>query len=130
MLIPSDSESQEKMITEDKDAKLKKSAESFSSIHPYFKIQMAPVHVIRSFALHTPREFSNKYLPSADAKIILRDPSGNYFTVNFINRKGRRYFCGGWRAFVREAKLKNGDICVFELVGKLEFSVHIFPVGH
>ncbi|XP_026446934.1 B3 domain-containing transcription factor VRN1-like [Papaver somniferum] len=120
MLIPSDSESQEKTITEDKDA-----AESFSSIHPYFKIQMAHVHVILSFVLHTPREFSKKYLPSADAKIILRNPSGNCFTVNFINRKGRHYFAGGWRAFVREAQLKKGDICVFKLRIPTEFMKYI-----
>ncbi|RZC45285.1 hypothetical protein C5167_038230 [Papaver somniferum] len=118
MLIPSDSESQEKTITEDKDA-----AESFSSIHPYFKIQMAHVHVILSFVLHTPREFSKKYLPSADAKIILRNPSGNCFTVNFINRKGRHYFAGGWRAFVREAQLKKGDICVFKLKAMVKSAI-------
>ncbi|KAI3946036.1 hypothetical protein MKX01_024792, partial [Papaver californicum] len=41
MLIPCNSESQEKMLIEDKTAKLKKSAESFSSIRPYFTTQIA-----------------------------------------------------------------------------------------
>ncbi|KAI3922067.1 hypothetical protein MKX01_005756 [Papaver californicum] len=79
------------MIIEDNDAMLMKLAESFSSIRPYFTTQMVPMHVIRGFIFHTPREFSRKYLPSANAKIILRNPSGKYFTVNFINSKRYRY---------------------------------------
>ncbi|MCL7033074.1 hypothetical protein MKW94_010526 [Papaver nudicaule] len=129
MLIPLDSESREKKIIEDKKAELKKLAESFSSIHPYFTAQMVLTNVIRNFVLNIQREFAKKYLPSTNAKIFLRNPRGKCFTVNFINDK-RYYFAGGWSAFVRENKLKLGDICVFELVGELEFSVHIFSVGN
>lgn len=45
--------------------------------------------------------------------------------------KGRllHTFCGGWLSFVRGNGIKIGDICIFELVGKLEMRVHISEDG-
>lgn len=40
----------------------------------------------------------------------------------------RNWLSGGWPAFARGNNLEEGDICVFELVGPIEFHVHIFRV--
>ncbi|OWM82220.1 hypothetical protein CDL15_Pgr001794 [Punica granatum] len=38
----------------------------------------------------------------------------------------RGKFCAGWLKFLKENHLRNGDVCVFELVKKNVFEVHFF----
>lgn len=46
-----------------------------------------------------------------------------------VTRTGRRvYLCEGWQDFVRKSKVRAGDSCKFELLGRLILHVHIKPV--
>lgn len=42
---------------------------------------------------------------------------------------GRHSFSGGWRSFVVDNGLKEGDACIFELVKRTEMQVHVFRAG-
>ncbi|KAG5551875.1 hypothetical protein RHGRI_010099 [Rhododendron griersonianum] len=41
----------------------------------------------------------------------------------------RHSFSGGWRSFVVDNGLKEGDACIFELVKRAEMQVHVFRAG-
>ncbi|XP_078170397.1 B3 domain-containing protein LOC_Os12g40090-like [Carex rostrata] len=68
-----------------------------------------------------PSGFACKVLHRKKKKIILvpanLDKRNNTCTANycFKNKKMVRYIGKGWRQFVRENELKQGDLCLFEL---------------
>ncbi|KAJ4965059.1 hypothetical protein NE237_016908 [Protea cynaroides] len=58
-------------------------------------------------------------------------PEGRTWSVHFyLNCKIKALLSGGWKTFVRENMLEDGDCCVFELlkVEEIEFKVSIFHV--
>ncbi|OVA05167.1 B3 DNA binding domain [Macleaya cordata] len=121
--------SRRKLKTEEEKAKVWKATESFSSSCPYFAKCLNCYNVRTRFVLNIPKGFCTAHLPRFSTKIILRNPRGKDWFVNLKYTGGKYSFVGGWTAFVRGNKLEEGDICIFELVGKCEFCVHIFPVG-
>ncbi|KAF8377483.1 hypothetical protein HHK36_030863 [Tetracentron sinense] len=79
-----------------------------------------------------PKWFSQAHLPKYKTEIVLHNPKGESWIVTSVpNSKAlQKYaFCGGWTAFVRDNKIKTADICIFELMGKLEMCVHIVQRG-
>lgn len=79
-----------------------------------------------------PYQFSMAHLPNCKTEIILRNIKGACWTVNSVPTTRvhtSHTFCGGWMAFVRSNDIKMGDICIFELVHKLELRVFILRVG-
>lgn len=75
-----------------------------------------------------PSIFARNHLPQSNTKIILRNSEDKSWETNYINKEKNHKFSRGWKDFVRDNKLKVGDICIFELVAKNEMRVHIFPV--
>ena len=59
-------------------------------------------------------------------KVVLRNLEDKSWEVNHL-RHGNRHFLSGLTDFVRDNKLKIGDICVFELLAENEIRVHVFP---
>lgn len=79
-----------------------------------------------------PYKFAMAHLPDCKTEIVLRNLKGECWTVNSLpDSKGRMVhtFCGGWMAFVRGNDIKIGDVCIFELISKLDMRVHITGVG-
>ncbi|KAK1325281.1 hypothetical protein QJS10_CPA01g01939 [Acorus calamus] len=60
------------------------------------------------------------HLPPQKAKMILWDPMGCSWTVNYIPSKDDNLLSGGWTAFMRATNLEVGDLCLFELIKPLE----------
>ncbi|KAF8024274.1 LOW QUALITY PROTEIN: hypothetical protein BT93_F1463 [Corymbia citriodora subsp. variegata] len=107
-------------------------ARSFASSFPKFVRIMKRFNVSGSYTLKIPHQFSMDHLPICKTEIVLRNLEGESWTVNSVpDSKGRMLhtFCGGWLSFVRGNGIKIGDICIFELVGKLEMRVHISEDG-
>lgn len=67
------------------------------------------------------------HLPHKKTNMILRDPTGKSWVVNYKPSVKNEIY-GGWLAFARTNKLEEGDYCAFELVSRIEFCVHIFRV--
>nr|CAD1822208.1 unnamed protein product [Ananas comosus var. bracteatus] len=106
-----------------------KAANSFSSEYPSFVAKMTVTNICRSYTLRIPASFWREHLPTRKMEMVLRDPSGKAWIVKFLpGSKGslKNLISAGWTAFVRGNELKVGDFCVFELVGPVEFHVHIF----
>ncbi|KAL4273397.1 hypothetical protein GQ457_13G020020 [Hibiscus cannabinus] len=109
-----------------------KVAQSFNSRFPFFVRIMKRFNVSGSYTLNIPYQFVMEHLPNCKTEIVLRNLKGSCWTVNSVPTTRvhtSHTLCGGWLSFVRGNEIKVGDICIFELVRKFEFHVHILRVG-
>ncbi|CAK9178591.1 unnamed protein product [Ilex paraguariensis] len=88
--------------------------------------------------MNVPVEFSRSNNLRQISSIILRDPSGKSWPVAIRSigrgpRCKRTHLTNGWLEFYKSNKLKEGDVCIFELNGSAGSSgtfmmdVQIFP---
>ena len=67
------------------------------------------------FLQYVPTEFGRKYLKRKSIK--LEDSTGRQWLLSCLFNGGRNIrLSKGWNEFVEEKNLKEGDVCVFELV--------------
>ncbi|KAI9180318.1 hypothetical protein LWI28_003562 [Acer negundo] len=95
-------------------------ARLFRPKNPSFMVIMQPREVYVGGSMYVPFEFAKEYLISRDAKLIkLQDRDGREWPVNFRKAVGGGGdFNGGWAKFSKDKNLKEGDICMFELIRK------------
>lgn len=75
-----------------------------------------------------PSSFSREHLPKEKVMLFLWDPKGKAWEVAFTpGNNCNGYLSGGWSKFSRAHNLREGDVCIFELVGECQLQVHIFP---
>ncbi|KAJ4954040.1 hypothetical protein NE237_030872 [Protea cynaroides] len=110
--------------------KVEKPTETFTPKFPYFSQLLSQGNVTKVFLLEIPRCFAMKHFPRCGAEITFLNPEGKSWKVKSLYRKRTQIFSGGWRAFVLDNKLTEGDICKFELVGKATMQVHISQKAH
>ncbi|KAH9553475.1 hypothetical protein CY35_08G012100 [Sphagnum magellanicum] len=89
--------------------------------NPGFVISMLQLDVSSDF-LKFPDKFCKEYLPSGDHKIKLMHEEKEWETLFVANLRG---LSEGWMGFVQDKKLEAGDACVFELIAKDGFKIHI-----
>ncbi|KAI3861331.1 hypothetical protein MKW92_022505 [Papaver armeniacum] len=107
-------------------------AEKFTSENPYFKVVMQSAH-IKGGTLRVPAVFATSHLTNITRMAItLRVSDEKTWAVGYVSRTPtERRISKGWRDFVADNDLKEGDVCVFELVDfrkNFEMSVHIFQL--
>ncbi|MCL7048225.1 hypothetical protein MKW94_007698 [Papaver nudicaule] len=109
-------------------------AEEFTSENPFFKIVMHASH-IKSGILSVPAVFATSHLRNVTRMTITLKVDEKTWEVGYLSttpteRKiARGLIYRGWRVFVADNDLNEGDVCVFELVDhrkKFEMNVHIF----
>lgn len=105
-------------------------ASMFKTDNPSFEVALKVSHVGHRGLLKVPPKFAREYFARFDKDISLQDSDGNNkWPVRCIKHKGR-YLClsKGWKQFVRDNGLKEGDVCVFEVVqfGGIILKVSIF----
>lgn len=98
---------------------------------PCVLVVMKPSYVQRNFAFGVPAKSSREHFPKTDAAVTLVDIAGK--TWSALWHKQRKYINGaGWKDFALAHHLKEGDVCVLEVVqraaSQLKLLVHIFPV--
>ncbi|KAE9447230.1 hypothetical protein C3L33_20881, partial [Rhododendron williamsianum] len=103
--------------------------ESFTSNFPCYKCCLKQSSVQTMFLLPICRPFSQAHFPPFRTHIILRNSKGKGWVVTVIPVAGKHSFSGGWRSFVVDNGLKEGDACIFELVKRTEMQVHVFRAG-
>ncbi|KAI9181816.1 hypothetical protein LWI28_018936 [Acer negundo] len=96
-------------------------ARLFKPKNPSFMVIIQPRDACRC-TMYVPFEFGKKYLISRDAKLVkLQDHDGREWSVKFWNKRskvGGGDFTHGWSAFAKDNNLKDGDICLFELISE------------
>lgn len=110
-----------------------RAAHYFTSSFPYFVRVMKYSNIVKG-SLKVPVKFAKEHLPNHRAKVVLRNLDGECWELNSVPTERSVHstmysFCGGWSAFVRCNGIKMEDVCIFELVDKLEMRVHILRLG-
>ncbi|XP_008218724.1 PREDICTED: B3 domain-containing transcription factor VRN1-like [Prunus mume] len=99
-----------------------KAANKFVPSHPFFKITLGP-----SRKAHVPGSFRKHFTPvkNQTARLLVGD---RLWPVTLIFHPQNYRFSAGWGAFEKANWLKEGDICIFELMDKknLALEVNIF----
>ncbi|KAH7291767.1 hypothetical protein KP509_29G034700 [Ceratopteris richardii] len=79
-----------------------------------------------------PKSFAVKHMKADPEHVALIDARNKAWSVIFLGHKNDHLsFCGGWKYFVLDHKLKCGDICIFEKMSTkafTAFNVHTFRV--
>lgn len=100
-------------------------ATTSKSMHPSFKLVVLPSFII-SDSLVIPSEFSEQYLKKTRAVVLLEVTDGRSWPVIFSAPR----IIAGWKKFASENNLRVDDVCVFELITKIQslaFKVSIIP---
>ena len=73
-----------------------------------------------------PQSFSAAgHFPPSKMRVVLRNSAEKAWDVSCIYHARRHYFSRGWAPFACYNNLKQGDVCIFELVNKDEMQVHV-----
>ncbi|XP_021725620.1 B3 domain-containing protein LOC_Os12g40080-like [Chenopodium quinoa] len=117
-------------LTSEEDKKVR--AYAYQRKQPLFVIRIQPSFVVKNFNLGIPKEFANRYLdkkrPFSLTFNVQIDASKTWpvlVDADYTHVKFRK----GWKDFALKNKLKVGDICIFELIRKHKFQVHIIRVS-
>uniref|UniRef100_A0A1S3C6V0 TF-B3 domain-containing protein n=2 Tax=Cucumis melo TaxID=3656 RepID=A0A1S3C6V0_CUCME len=113
---------------------VKKRASRFKSRrnNPSFMVTMRPSYIQTGNYLSLPRRFGERYIKeSVDVKLEVGDGRSwrVWCGVRWAFTRRRTELKGGWKRFAVDNELKEGDICVFELMEKNDavlFKVAIF----
>ncbi|XP_016501194.1 B3 domain-containing protein REM16-like [Nicotiana tabacum] len=94
---------------------------------PQFVKCLKGYNVNKSCFIYVPKPLCEQLSESANkTTVVLSNSEGKQWKVNCILQKGYHAFCGGWKQFVKDNKLKEGDVCVFQLVNTNELKVSVF----
>lgn len=80
-------------------------------------------HTTGGFWMGLQNTFCKTYLPAEDEKLMLEANGMEWECVYLAYKNG---LSGGWRSFSIDNELRDGDCCIFELVTRRRFVVHIF----
>ncbi|CAL5329173.1 unnamed protein product [Camellia sinensis] len=112
--------------TEEERARVLEKADSFVSKFPCYKRCLQYYDVHKMFFLPIDKPFSVVHFPLDKSHIVLWDSKGKDWNVTVLFINGRHKFSEGWRSFVLANQLKEGDVCIFELIKEKEMLVHVF----
>ncbi|WCJ33780.1 AP2/B3-like transcriptional factor family protein [Euphorbia peplus] len=100
----------------------------FKSKKPHFEVKLKD-HNFAHGIMYVPTDFYVQHItgPEARREFVEVQVSNGKWNVALKRKKcGRVVFGGGWKIFLEDNKLKEGDVCVFELIKKNVFKVHLF----
>ncbi|BFG37897.1 hypothetical protein CerSpe_241710 [Prunus speciosa] len=100
-------------------------ANRFTPKNPSFRATLGSTPLI----LHVPITFARSFVKKRKQTVTLqvRERSWSVNLIGHTKESGAK-LCGGWREFVMENCLMEGDVCVFELIERndIVLKVHIF----
>ncbi|KAI3917209.1 hypothetical protein MKX01_026397 [Papaver californicum] len=103
-------------------------AKAFKSKNPVCIVVMRPTHLYKG-PVNVPARFARKYLIGKTQSVILSVKQRTW-SVRHYSAVGNCYgmLTSGWTQFASDNHLKDGDVCVFELIDKKSFrmQVHVF----
>lgn len=91
--------------------------------NPAFIKPLLNSHTTGGFWMGLQNGFCKEYLPAEDEKLMLEANGMEWECVYLAYKNG---LSGGWRSFSIDNELRDGDCCIFELVNRRRFVVHVF----
>ncbi|KAL2254695.1 B3 domain-containing protein Os11g0197600-like [Sesamum indicum] len=103
------------------------SVSSFTSTFPFFRYSIKGYNLGSRSTLLIPKAFSRIHLRPSRQIVILKNLEGISWRASIlVNSSKHLSITGGWKAFSDDNSIKNGDVCIFELVEQNTMQVHIF----
>ncbi|XP_026398680.1 putative B3 domain-containing protein Os03g0621600 [Papaver somniferum] len=106
-----------------------KEANGFQSKYPVCKIIMHPTYVGKWGAVNIPAQFAKTYLGDRNQMAILRISDGRVWHVGYRTSSSSSSYMAiiskGWNKFKVDNQLKEGDVCLFELVDRDNLEMHV-----
>ncbi|XP_073354420.1 putative B3 domain-containing protein Os03g0621600 isoform X4 [Aegilops tauschii subsp. strangulata] len=93
---------------------VKQMVQSIYSEIPIFVAVMSKCNVVVEFYLTFPRHYAKKYLTEEPHMCLQRQ--GRKWEARYCEYNGGKKLTIGWKQFVKDNKLKMGDICLFKLL--------------
>ncbi|XP_047970048.1 B3 domain-containing protein Os04g0386900-like [Salvia hispanica] len=91
----------------------------------FFDVILSKSHITRPHCLLMPKHILPK-LPSVTVPLVLRHGDKQWETMYVGDKKKPRFDYGGWKTFVDDNNLAEGDACIFEV---MESSTQILRLG-
>ncbi|KAM7263023.1 hypothetical protein ACFE04_000706 [Oxalis oulophora] len=98
--------------------------------NPLFTATIGHSHLQSGGYLCVPSAFAQEYLHECDDPVVLHTSDGRKWSLRYTHQakysQGKSFLTGNnWGLFARDNKLKNGDICLFELDESNEISFKV-----
>ncbi|CAM8897469.1 unnamed protein product [Rhodiola kirilowii] len=87
--------------------------------NPYCVVHVRASHVKKKGLLHMPAIFASKYLKGTSGYATLQNLEGKQWKVRLLPSHANIKLSKGWHQFATDNFLKEGDICIFELLDSL-----------
>ncbi|KAL1540011.1 B3 domain-containing protein-like protein [Salvia divinorum] len=88
---------------------------SLSGNKDFFDVILSKTHIGRPHCLRPPTHIRPK-LPGVAVPLVLRHADKQWQTLYIEDNNRPRFDCGGWKRFVDENNLAEGDACIFEVM--------------
>ncbi|CAH1421083.1 unnamed protein product [Lactuca virosa] len=88
---------------------------------------MGRSQVTQGFWMGLPTPFCRSFMPKEETTFVLEDESGKKWEVKYIAYKNG--ISAGWKSFVVEHHLIEGDVLVFHLIDAFKFKVYIIKAS-
>lgn len=105
-----------RVVTPEEKERVLNASKMFLSENPLCRVILRRSYVYKGIGLHMPSSFAEKYLGGVSGFITLQVSDGEKWPVKCMWRDGSAKLSKGWPEFVRDNKLEEGDVCVFELI--------------
>ncbi|KAI9182213.1 hypothetical protein LWI28_023175 [Acer negundo] len=101
-------------------------AKAFVPANPFCSVVLQPTYVnTKCCLMFLPSCFSAKHLKGISGFIKLQLTYGKQWPVHCVYRGGRAKLGRGWSEFMLENDLREGDVCVFELLGSSDIALKV-----
>ncbi|KAF7810930.1 transmembrane protein 45B [Senna tora] len=114
-------------ITARESERVMQAAREYISEFPSFMAVLRPHNLYNSF-VYVPATFATKYLDGRSELVTLETWEGKQWCARCIYRRGSG--CGrsigrGWAKFAMDNAIQEGDVCVFELVSRIDIILRV-----
>ncbi|OVA05170.1 B3 DNA binding domain [Macleaya cordata] len=102
-----------------------KAASAFESENPFCMIIMRPSYVHDPCTVNIPSKFAKAHLMKKTQIVTLRVSNGRKWQVRCSCSEHHTKLVKGWKDFVSDNNLEEGDVCIFELVSRKIFKMNV-----
>ncbi|KAI3904229.1 hypothetical protein MKW92_053972 [Papaver armeniacum] len=93
--------------------------------NPFFAVCMRDSYLTNGYLL-IPHSFAKEHLPKNIKNIMVRSSDDKVWTLGYYNRGYAVRLSAGWSSLRRSLGVKEGDVCVFEVLKEKDTEMRVF----
>ncbi|KAJ4968705.1 hypothetical protein NE237_015406 [Protea cynaroides] len=99
-------------------------ARDFKSHYPFFQVKISQTYA-RSGCVNIESNFVKCFLKDGRQDVRLQLSDGRNWTVNCIRKRNVGVITRGWKEFIKNNNVQEGNICAFELIEKKDILLRV-----